>query len=71
METTMHMKNLKTMEGTEINDNYGVKNKGTYKNGKTPRIKQCVIHKIIWRLLTKVHCNLTSQNTNGTMQSDD
>jgi len=47
METTMHMKNLKTMEGTEINDNYGVKNKGTYKNGKTPRIKQCVIHKII------------------------
>ena len=39
METTMHMKNVKTMEGTEITDNYGVK-KGKYKNGKTPKNKK-------------------------------
>jgi len=33
----MHMKNVKTTEGTEISDNYGVKKKkGKYKNGKTP-----------------------------------
>jgi hypothetical protein len=44
METTMHTKNVKTMEGT---DNYGVKKIGKYENGKTPRTKQCVIHKII------------------------
>ena len=48
METTMHTKNVKTMEGTDINDKYGVKKKiGKYKNGKTPRTKQRVIHKII------------------------
>jgi len=27
METTMHTKNVKTMEGTDINDKYGVKKK--------------------------------------------
>jgi len=33
METTMHMKNVKTMEGTKINDNYGLKKKGSTKMG--------------------------------------
>jgi len=37
METTMHTKNVKTMEGTEINDNYGLKKKEKYKNGKTQK----------------------------------
>ena len=66
------MKNVKTTEGTEISDNYGVKKKKReVQKWENSRIKQYVIHKIIWRLLTKVHCTLTSQNTNGTMQSDD
>jgi len=30
----MHMKNVKTTEGTEISDNYGVKKKGSTKMGK-------------------------------------
>jgi len=36
METIMHMKNVKTTEGTEISDNYGVKKKkkGSTKMGK-------------------------------------
>ena len=35
MEITVHTKNVKTMDGTEINDKYGVKKKkGSTKMGK-------------------------------------
>jgi len=34
VETTVRTKNVKTMDGTEINDNYGVKKKGSTKMGK-------------------------------------
>jgi len=39
METTMHTKNVKTMEGTEINDNYGVKKKRDIQKWENPKNK--------------------------------
>jgi hypothetical protein len=40
-ETTVHTKNVQRMEGTEINDSYGVKKKVSTKMGKPKNKTMC------------------------------